>query len=95
VARDVDADMVREQMRKDPGGKAALEVTLAIRGVERKIQATVLNWKEDGDRVSFDVEFPVSLKEFDLKAPSVLGFIRVKDRVVVKATFALAVQGTP
>lgn len=94
VARDIDADRAREQMRKDPAGKTALEVTLAIRGVERKVQATAGNWKEDGDRVAFDVEFPVSLKEFGLKAPTVLGLIRVGDRVVVKGTFALTVQGT-
>ena len=94
VALDIDADRAREQMRKDPGGKTALEVTLAIRGVERKVLATAGNWKEDGDRVAFDVEFPVSLREFDLKAPSVLGLVRVGDRVVVKGTFALTVQGT-
>jgi hypothetical protein len=94
VARDIDADRARERMRKDPGGKTPLEVTLAIRGVERKVQATAGNWKEDGDRVAFDVEFPVSLKEFDLKAPSVLGLVRVGDRVIVKGTFALTAQGT-
>ncbi|HEX9191041.1 MAG TPA: YceI family protein [Candidatus Deferrimicrobiaceae bacterium] len=95
VARDIDADRARERMRKDPGGTAPLEVTLAIRGVERMVQATAGNWKEDGDRVAFDVEFPVSLKEFGLKAPTVLGLIRVGDRVVVKGTFVLTVQGAP
>ncbi|HEX9191233.1 MAG TPA: YceI family protein [Candidatus Deferrimicrobiaceae bacterium] len=95
VARDVDADRARERMRKDPAGKTPLEITLAIRGVERKVQATAGNWKEDGDRVAFDIEFPVSLREFDLKPPSMLGFVRVGDRVVVKGTFALTVQGTP
>jgi len=94
VARDVEADKARERMRMDPGEKIPLEVTLAIRGVERKVQATAGNWKEDGDRVAFDVEFPVSLGEFGLKAPTVFGFIRVGDRVVVKGTLALTVQGT-
>lgn len=95
MARDVDADKARERMRKAPGGTTPLEVTLAIRGVERKVLATAGNWKEEGDRATFDVEFPVSLREFDLKAPSVLGLIRVGDRVVVKGTFALTVEGTP
>lgn len=95
VARDVDADAVRERIRVAPGGKTPIEATLVIRGVERKVPATAGNWKEDGDRVSFDVEFPVSLREFDLKPPSVLGLIRVADRVVVTGTFALTVQGTP
>jgi hypothetical protein len=95
VARDVDAESLRDRLRKDREGKMPFPVALVIRGVERKVQATAGNWKEEGERFSFDVEFPVSLKEFDLKAPSVLGLIRVGDRVVVKGTFALTVQGTP
>jgi len=92
TARDVDTDLVRETMRKNPEGKAPLEISLAIRGTERKIRATAGNLKEEGSRVSFDLEFPVSLKEFDLKAPTVLGFIRVADKVLVKGTFALDVS---
>ena len=95
VARDVDAEALREQLRKDREGKVPLPVTLVIRGVERMVQATAFHWKEEGERYSFDVEFPVSLKEFELKAPSVLGLIRVGDRVIVKGTFALTVQRTP
>jgi len=95
TARDVDTDKVRETMRKDPEGKAPLDISLAIRGVERKIRATAGNLKEEGSRVSFDLEFPLSLKEFDLKAPTVLGFIRVADKVLVKGTFVLDVSQAP
>jgi len=95
TARDVDTDRVRDMMRKDPEGKAPLEISLAIRGAERKIRATARNLKEAGSRVSFDLEFPLSLKEFDLKAPTVLGFIRVADKVLVKGTFALDVPQAP
>jgi hypothetical protein len=63
--------------------------------VERNVQATASNLKEEGSRLSFDLEFPVSLSEFDLKAPSVLGFIRVADKVLVKGTFALEVSQAP
>lgn len=95
VARDIDADSLRERMRKERGGKVPLAVSLAIRGVERKIQATAGNWKEEGVGFTFDVEFPVSLREFGLDPPSVLGIIRVGDRVDVKGSFAVTVQGTP
>jgi len=95
VAKDVDAGRFRETLRKAPGGKAPLAVSVIIRGVERKVQATAGNWKEKGDRAAFDIEFPLSLKEHELKAPTVLGLIRVGDRVVVKGTFDLTVQETP
>ena len=57
--------------------------------------ATASNLKESGERVTFDLEFPVSLGEFDLKAPSVLGIVRVGDKVSVKATFTLTVSRSP
>jgi len=95
TARDIDTDRVRESIRKDREGKAPLDIFLAIRGVERKVQATASNLKEEGTRVSFDLEFPVSVKEFDLKPPSPIFFIRVDDRVVVKGTFALDVSQAP
>ncbi len=63
--------------------------------MERKVRATASNLKESGERVTFDLEFPVSLGEFDLKAPSVLGIIRVGDKVSVKATFTLTVSRSP
>ena len=91
AVRDLDADALRRRMREDPGGKAPLDIVLAIRGVERKVSATAGGLAEEGSRVSFDIEFPVSLKEFELKAPKVLGIIRVADRVVVKATFTVVI----
>ena len=63
--------------------------------MERKVRATASNLKESGERVGFDLEFPVSLREFDLKAPSVLGIIRVGDKVSVHAAFSLAVSRSP
>jgi hypothetical protein len=95
AARDLDADSLRERMRKERGGTVPLTVFLAIRGMERKIQATAGNWKEERERFSFDVEFPVSLREFGLEPPSVLGIIRVADRVDVKGSITVTVQGAP
>jgi len=95
AAQDVDVDRIRMAMGKDPGGKAPLDLLLRIREVERKIRATAGNLKESGDRVAFDLEFPVSLREFDLKAPSVFGIVRVGDRVSVKSTVHLTVSRSP
>jgi len=95
AARDVDVDRLRVELGKGHEGKAPLDLLLRIRDVERKIPATASNLKESGDRVTVDLEFPVSLAEFDLKAPSVLGIIRVGDKVSVKATVTLTVSGLP
>jgi len=92
AARDVDIDRLRGELGKGGEGKAPLELLLRIRDVERKVRATAGNLKESGERVTFDLEFPVSLGEFDLKPPSVLGIIRVGDKVSVKATFTLTVS---
>jgi polyisoprenoid-binding protein YceI len=72
------------------GGGAApadLPFDLTIAGTTRSLKAAVSDWKEDGDQVSFRARFTVSLKEFKLKPPSVIGMIRVADAVTVNAHF--------
>jgi len=95
AAHDVDVERLRVEIRKGREGNASIDLLLRIRDVERKVRATASNLKESGERVTFDLEFPVSLGEFDLKAPSVLGIIRVGDRVSVKANFTLTVIRSP
>ena len=95
ATRDVDVERLRVELGKGREGKAPLDLLLRIRDVERKIRATASNLKETGDRVTFDLEFPVSLGEFNLKPPSVLGIIRVGDKVSVKAAFTLTVSRSP
>lgn len=95
AARDVDVDRLRVELGKGREGKAHLDLLLRIRDVERKVRATASNLKESVERITFDLDFPVSLGEFDLKAPSVLGIIRVGDKVFVKATFTLIVSRAP
>ena len=95
AARDVDVERLRVEIGKGREGIASIDLLLRIREVERKIRAMASNLIESGDRVTFDIEFPVSLGEFDLKAPSVLGIIRVGDKVSVKATFTLTVSRSP
>jgi hypothetical protein len=94
-AREVDVDRLRVEIEKGREGDASIYLLLRIRDVERKVRATASNLKESGERVTFDLGFPVSLGEFDLKAPSVLGIIRVGDKVSVKATFTLTVSVSP
>ena len=95
AAHDVNVDRLREEMGKGREGKSPLDLLLRIRDVERKVRATASRLEESGGRVTFDLEFPVSLREFDLKAPSVLGIVRVGDKVSVKATFTLTVSQSP
>jgi polyisoprenoid-binding protein YceI len=92
VAHDVDVERLRVGIGMGREGNASIDLLLRIRDVERKVRATASNLKESGERVTFDLEFPVSLGEFDLKAPSVLGIIRVGDKVSVKANFTLTVS---
>jgi hypothetical protein len=95
AAHDVDVERLRAETGKGSEGIASIDLLLRIRDRERKVRAKASNLKEDGEQVTFDIEFPVSLGEFDLKAPSVLGIIRVGDKVSVKANFTLTVSRSP
>lgn len=95
TANDVDVERLRAEMGKGGEGKAPLDLVLRIREAERKIRAMASGLKTSGDRVTFDLEFPVSLGEFGLKPPTVFGIIRVGDKVAVKARFTLTVPGPP
>ncbi len=72
-----------------------LEFKLRIRGAERTIRTVVSGYQEQAGRVSFDAEFPVSLKDYRLVPPTVaFGLIRVDDKVTVKVAVRLeAVPG--
>ena len=94
-AHDVDVERLRVEMGKGREGDASIDLLLRIRGVERKVRATASDLKESGERVVFHLEFPVSLRQFDLVPPSVLGIIRVGDKVSVKTSFSLAVSRSP
>jgi len=94
-AHDVDVERLRAEVGKGHEGKVPLDLVLRIREAERKIHATASYLKTSGDRVTFDLEFPVSLGEFGLKPPTVFGIIRVGDKVTVKARFSLIVSRPP
>ena len=68
-----------------PGSEGGTVVMkLRIRDVERPVRMQVTAWRESTNSLSFQAAGEVSLKEFSLKPPSVLGVIRVGDRVTLK-----------
>jgi hypothetical protein len=70
-----------------------LEFRLTIRDVTRPMSAKVSHWVRNGDRASFDAEFDVSTSSFELKVPTLLGFLRVGDVVTVRAH--IEIERTP
>jgi polyisoprenoid-binding protein YceI len=90
--REIDVDGIRREIGEEGGGKAFFDLTLRVRDVERTIQAAVTNLRDEGNQVGFDVEFPVSLKDFGLKAPSFLVIFRVRDKVTVTGNVLLEVS---
>lgn len=78
-----------QNVRDASGAGKPLEFDLTIAGTTQGLAARVENLNETESTVSFDAVFPVSLKAFGLKPPSVIGLIRVHDIVTVKAHFEL------
>lgn len=64
-------------------GSRETPVKVKIRDVELELGAILSDFKRDGDQASCRMDFPVSLKAFGLKPPSVMGIIRVDDTVEV------------
>jgi len=65
-------------------GSSEVILHLKIHDVEQEVPATLSDWKREGDLGSCRMVFSVSLKAFGLKAPSVMGLIRVGDIVNVE-----------
>lgn len=85
----VAGDAVRE-LKASEAGTNDLPFTLVIHGQTNTVVAKVTNMVEAEDARSFDASFPVSLKSFGLKAPSMmLGIINVKDEVLVTSRVTL------
>jgi hypothetical protein len=64
----------------------ALPCELAIHGVTHPVSPRLASYAEvDAKSASFEASFDVSLAQFGLEAPVVMGFVRVGDRVRVVA----------
>lgn len=71
------------------GNPTRLPMTITLLGKDQVVTATISNWKQSGDRASFDLDFPVSMKASGISVPPVLLFIRVGDAVKVHASVVL------
>ena len=65
-----------------------LPFVLAIKNVERPVEARVTHWQQSENTASFDADFTVSLAAFQLEAPQIL-FISVGDAVHVSVHLKL------
>lgn len=73
-----------------PGPALPLAFRLAIRDTERRIVPRLSAWREDRDgSLQFLASFELSLREFELEAPTVMGLIEVDDRVRVEVEVSL------
>ncbi|MCB1088107.1 MAG: YceI family protein [Verrucomicrobiae bacterium] len=66
-----------------------LPFELTIMGTSHEETGKVESWSEKNGVVTMVVTFPVSLKAYDISVPTVLGFIKVKDTIEVKAILTL------
>jgi hypothetical protein len=67
-----------------PAGTNAV-LSLKIRSQETALPVRVTHWLETDSDIQFHAAWDVSLKQYGLKPPSVLGFIRVGDTVRLEA----------
>lgn len=90
----IDPEYIRQERRRGPGGGVQFDFTLRIRDIERPVHAVVSNFREADGGVSFDVEYPVSLKDYQLVPPKAFfGLVRVDDKVMVKTAVRLEAAG--
>ena len=66
-----------------------LPIELNLLGKSQNVTGTISNWKLNGRKASFDLDFPVSMKASGISVPAVLLFIRVGDGVQVHASVTL------
>lgn len=67
-----------------PGGTNVM-LLLRIRDEQHSLPVQITGWRESSEAIQFHAAWDVSLKHFGLKPPSVIGVIRVGDRVHLDA----------
>lgn len=82
-------DAPADKIAADLKAPTRLPMTLTLLGKPQQITGTIRNFRRDGGKVTFDLEFPVSMKASGIQVPSVLLFIRVGDGVMVRASVTL------
>jgi len=80
---------LRGRVRAALQSHETVPLQLKIRDTVKPVPATVTRLIDSAEAFSVDLEFPVSLKAYDLKAPSVLGLLRVNDEIRVHVSLHL------
>jgi len=70
-----------------------LDIVFVIHGITNTVTARASHIESGEGARAFDLDFPLTLSAFELKAPSVLGLIRVAD--VVQVTTHVALTANP
>ena len=83
-------DQIRQQLRT-PG---VFEFGLVIRDIAHRVTARAEQVSITERGLSFTLHFDVSLAAYELEPPTILGFIRVGDRVQVKVEVELSERAT-
>ncbi|MEJ2472124.1 MAG: YceI family protein [Desulfuromonadales bacterium] len=83
---------VLAQLQAAGESPANIPFTLKIKEITQPIQATAHDLVVTPEQIRFVMEFPVSLSAFALEPPSVLGLIRVDNRVDVEVQVILSRQ---
>jgi len=82
---------IRSVLKKG-NDSATVAFKLKIREIVRPVTATVTKFVETDSRITAELAFTLSLADYRLQPPSVLGLISVDDKVSVKATVVLEAQ---
>lgn len=76
-------------IRQGDAAPASLPLKLTLLDKTQDITGRISNWKLNGDKASFDLDFNLSLKTSGIKVPSVLLVIRVGDTIKVHCAVEL------
>lgn len=88
--------MIHGEVTKAPvpeGGSGEVTMQLRIRDQEHPVRIAITNWTQDKDTIQFHGAGQVSLSQYGLQPPSVMGMMRVKDTVVLEAQFSATKGG--
>lgn len=84
-----------ENAVRGPTSNAPALLSLRIRDQQTNLPVTLTDWTETTNGVRFHATWDISLKQFGLKPPSVMGFIRVGDRVHLDADVTAVPVASP
>ena len=76
-------------IRQGDAAPSVLPFQLTLLGQTQTLMGRISNWKHQGDKATFDLDFDLSLKKSDIKVPSMLLVIRVGDTIKVHAAVSL------